>query len=68
MIPPPPIIHMTPEELYAWRMANNLSKREAASALGVARNTFRAYEMGKHLIPRYIALACQAISTAKMAA
>lgn len=62
MIPPPPTIHMTKEDLFTWRMTERLSKRRAASILGVARNTYAAYESGRHPIPRYIMLACGAIS------
>ena len=62
MIPPPPMIYMTPEDLYSWRTAHNLSKREAAAALGIARNTLRCYESGRHVIPKYIMLACDKIS------
>jgi transcriptional regulator with XRE-family HTH domain len=62
MIYPPPVIHMTKEELYLWRMSERISKRRAAIILGVARNTYAAYESGRHPIPRYIWLACGAIS------
>jgi transcriptional regulator with XRE-family HTH domain len=62
MIYPPPTIHMTKEELYLWRMSERISKRRAAIILGVARNTYAAYESGRHPIPRYIWLACGAIS------
>lgn len=62
MIQPPPQIWMTPDALFVWRMAHQLSKREAAAALGVARNTYRAYEMGKYPVPKYIALACAALT------
>jgi len=62
MIYPPPTIHMTKEDLFTWRMTERLSKRRAASILGVARNTYAAYESGRHPIPRYIWLACGAIS------
>lgn len=61
-VPPPPTIYMTPEEFIAWRYAANLSKSEACKALGIARNTLRAYEAGKHIIPKYIWLACQTAS------
>lgn len=53
---------MTPDELIQWRTSIALSKREAAEALGLARNTFRAYETGKQPIPRYIELAVKALS------
>jgi DNA-binding XRE family transcriptional regulator len=54
---------MTPAELIQWRTSIALSKREAAEALGLARNTFRAYESGKQPIPRYIELAVKAVSS-----
>lgn len=65
---PPPVIYMTPEQLYAWRISETLSKRQAATALGVARNTYRAYEMGKYPIPRYIWLATITVSASRMVA
>jgi transcriptional regulator with XRE-family HTH domain len=65
---PPPIIHMTKEALLSWRIAERLSKRRAAIVLGVARNTYAAYESGRHPIPRYIWLACGAISQQSEAA
>lgn len=68
MIYPPPTIYMTAEDIYTWRHTLGLSKREAAQALGVARNTYRCYEIGKHAIPRYIWLATRTISAMKAAA
>lgn len=62
MITPPPTIWMTPDELYLWRISHRFSKRMAATALGIARNTFFAYEKGHQPIPRYIALAAAKIS------
>jgi DNA-binding XRE family transcriptional regulator len=56
---------MTPDELIQWRTSIALSKRQAAEALGLARNTFRAYETGKQPIPRYIELAVTALSSSK---
>jgi DNA-binding XRE family transcriptional regulator len=53
---------MTPDELIQWRTSVALSKRQAAEALGLARNTFRAYETGKQPIPRYIELAVRSLS------
>lgn len=53
---------MTPDELIQWRTSVALSKRQAAEALGLARNTFRAYETGKQPIPRYIELAVKAVT------
>lgn len=53
---------MTADELIQWRTSVALSKRKAAEALGLARNTFRAYETGKQPIPRYIELAVKAVT------
>lgn len=67
----PPTIHMTPDAFRTWRHSLSMSKREAALALGLARNTIYAYETGRHRIPRYIMLACQALTAvtpARMAA
>lgn len=68
MIMPPPTIYMAPEALTAWRHGLKLSKREAAMALGIARNTFRAYEIGRYPIPRYIWLATISLSAMRDAA
>lgn len=68
MTQPPPIIYLSPDELKAWRDGLNLSKRQAAAALGVARNTYRAYEVGKYPVPRYIWLATMMISVNREAA
>lgn len=68
MTPPLPTIYMTPEDLISWRHSLLLSKREAAKALGVARNTLRAYEIGKYPIPRYIWLSTITLSAMKQAA
>jgi len=65
---PPPTIHMTKEDLYSWRLGECLSKNRAAKLLGIARNTYAAYESGRHPIPRYIPLACGAISRQQEAA
>jgi transcriptional regulator with XRE-family HTH domain len=65
---PPPVIHMTKEQLYSWRLSERLSKRRAALILGVARNTYAAYETGRHPIPRYIMLACATLSAKPEAA
>jgi DNA-binding XRE family transcriptional regulator len=59
---------MTPDELIQWRTSVALSKRKAAEALGLARNTFRAYESGKQPIPRYIELAVTALFRTQIAA
>lgn len=68
MTPPPPTIYMTPEDLITWRHGLNLSKREAAKVLGVARNTYRTYEIGKYPIPRYIWLSTITIAAMQQAA
>ena len=39
----------------------DLSQRQMAERLGLARNTANAYAAGKQAIPRYIALACSAL-------
>lgn len=62
-IKPPPHIWMTSDQFIQWREALNLSKTEASAAIGICPNTLRAYESGRHLIPRYIALACEAVSS-----
>lgn len=64
----PPTIHMTPEAFRSWRHSLRFSKREAAAALGLARNTVAAYEFGRHPIPQYVMLACQQLSAIRQAA
>jgi transcriptional regulator with XRE-family HTH domain len=54
---------MTPQTLLAWRERLGIrSRAEAARRLGVARNTYAAYEEGTRRIPLYIALACAALA------
>lgn len=53
---------MTPEEFTAWRQRLGYTKTEAAAALGLSPNMPRYYERGDTEIPRYIALACAAVS------
>lgn len=53
---------MTPASLIAWRKRQCWTAAEAARQLGLARNTYMAYEAGTHPIPLYVALACQALA------
>jgi transcriptional regulator with XRE-family HTH domain len=53
---------MLPAALISWRGRLNWSAAEAARQLGLARNTYMAYEAGTHPIPLYVAYACQAIA------
>lgn len=53
---------MTPADFIAWRERLHLNRVEAASALGMSRNTVTAYEQGRVSIPRYVALACAAVA------
>lgn len=54
---------MTPEAFRAWRVRlyGERGQKAAAEALGCSRVTIRAYERGSVAIPRYFALACQAL-------
>jgi DNA-binding XRE family transcriptional regulator len=52
----------TPAALIAWREKLGISQREAAKALGTARQSYSNYEAGKAAIPKFIALACQALA------
>jgi len=52
---------MTPADLTAWRNTLGISNAEACRRLGIAPNTWTAYEQGRSAIPRYIALACAAL-------
>jgi len=53
---------MTAASLKSWRERLGLNKSGAAAALGLARNTYAAYEEGRAEIPLYVALACAAIA------
>lgn len=53
---------MTPEQFMAWRERLGLNRKQAAEALDIGRNQPKRYEDGETPIPRYIALACAAIS------
>jgi len=52
---------MTPERFTEARNRLKLRRTEFARDIGIARETLKAYETGKSRIPRYIALAIQAI-------
>jgi len=55
---------MTPASFLAWRIRlyGPRGVKAAADALGCSRTSIRAWETGAHKIPRYIALACAALS------
>lgn len=53
---------MTPATLAAWQARLSLNKVQAASMLGIARNTLDGYLNGSQPIPKYIGLACAAIA------
>ena len=61
-IPPPPVIHMTPEQFTAWCNSLGLGVAATARTLGICTNTLRSYQRGRHIIPKYIMLACELIS------
>lgn len=54
---------MSPHEFTLWRNLLSINKTEAARLLGLAPNTVTAYEKGRVPIPRYVALACTAVSS-----
>lgn len=53
---------MSPQEFTLWRSLLAINKSEASRLLGLAPNTVTAYEKGRVKIPRYVALACAAVS------
>lgn len=52
---------MTGEQLRAWRELMNLTAAEAAVALGVTANAYRAMEKGRAKIGKRTELACAAL-------
>ncbi|MND20872.1 helix-turn-helix protein [compost metagenome] len=53
---------MKSEELTAWRRFMGYSrKKDAASALGISENAYRALESGETRIDKRTALACAAL-------
>lgn len=52
---------MTPEQFKRFRKRMGLNQKQVAERLGVSVNMPSAYESGKSVIPRYIALACTAV-------
>ena len=54
---------MTPSTLIAWMTRLGYNKSEAAEALGIARSTLDRYLAGSVNIPKYIELACEALSS-----
>lgn len=53
---------MKPASLAAWMRRLDLNKVQASEKLGVARTTLDRYLSGETEIPRYVALACAALS------
>jgi DNA-binding transcriptional regulator YiaG len=53
---------MTPASFLAWRLRLGLTVKAASIALGCSRTSVHAWETGTAKIPRYIALACQALA------
>jgi transcriptional regulator with XRE-family HTH domain len=53
---------MTGSSLTEWRKRLGFNRSQAANALGCHRNALAGWEAGKYPIPRYIALACAALS------
>lgn len=58
---------MTPEQFRAWRKSLRLKQKEAADLLGLKKRMIQYYETGtregkKVKIPKYIRLACYALS------
>ena len=53
---------MRPQSLSAWMESLGLNEVKASKSLGIARNTLRGYLAGKHPIPLYVELACEALS------
>src|SRR5215472_650540 len=59
---PAPRPPMTPAALLAWREHMGYSQRDASVALGCSRMAYGGWELGKHQIPAYIELACDALA------
>lgn len=53
---------MTPAGLIDWRKRHGLTQAAAAEALGCGRRSLQLWENGTNEIPRYIGLACTAVS------
>jgi DNA-binding XRE family transcriptional regulator len=53
---------LTAATFKAWRERLGMTATDAARAIGCSRTSIGAWESGRNKIPRYIALACQAIA------
>ena len=53
---------MTGTELKEWRKRLSLTQAGAAEAIGCGRRSIQQWEKGQYPIPRFIALACSAVS------
>jgi DNA-binding transcriptional regulator YiaG len=53
---------MQAADLIAWRKRMKLSAAAAARELGCSRTSLKSWESGATRIPRYIGLACSALS------
>lgn len=58
----PKVQVVTGEMLTIWRERMGFSQRDACDALGCARGAWQNWEAGRRPVPRYIALACTALS------
>lgn len=48
--------------LIAWRARMGFSQRDACEALGCSRGALGHWEQGTHKVPKYIGLACAALT------
>jgi len=53
---------MNPSQLKHWMDSLGFNKVKASKELGIARFTLDGYLNGKQPVPRYIELACEALS------
>ena len=53
---------MTGKQLRTWRKRMKMAGTEAAAALGVSKRTYIRWEATEDELPRYVGLACSAIS------
>lgn len=53
---------MTGKHLRAWRKRMKLTVKEAAEQLGVSPATFSRWAATDQVLPRYVGLACAAVS------
>ena len=59
---PQSVRYMTADELFAWRLALDMTQTEASAALGVPYGSYCNWEKGHRRCPAMLAPACERLT------